>query len=519
MDKEDKKILLQDFPKILRENADVTMRYQAYLQIVNDYLMTIYGEYADWARCIDEYFKSDYYNKNYHYVHNCEEIPLLNGNDIENMIKQEEQYSSRVAELLSISEKTDNYKGTDITHTIARILGIHPDISNNSLYNWIISREYLNSDQYNQVKSNFEKNQNLINLAGIVLSDLFRNGFCLEFPVVGRVMIQQKGRYYFRGENAYYGVSKPGIYRGLKEHTIPQYVQAAIEILRYYECWNLLDRFDAVKRWGNSSVNYMALSQHYGLKTKMMDVTSDLKTALFFACCKWGDDQRWHPLKRDEIEHVDSREYVSSIGGDSRYGIIYRCPTEINDMKWAISDEKVGLNIIIPVGYQPFMRCSQQYGYMLMIDDQDYDMMQDPLFDKFKIRLDEDFCLWIYEEMDKGKAIYPHADIPNIEQYITPINKQNCFSEETFKTFVEGVRVNSNGEKRLRKSLQGYGYYIIPQISHLSDQELNTINKIYDVEVACSKIGIQAVSRPIYTFPTATLNEFLSREYNSNAQI
>lgn len=504
MEEKDKERLLQGFPQKIRENADVTMSYQAYLRAINKHLISIYGECANWTRCVNGYFKSDFYNQNCHYVKNCEEIPVLSRDDIDNMLKQEEEYSTSVTELLSLREMLSN-TNKDTIYSIASLLGIHPDIKDNSIYKWILNRDYLNSIQYNQVKNSFDSNLQLVSLIGEVLSDMFHNGLLLEFPYVGIAMTQQKGQYYYRGENAFYNSSKPGIYRQNADRKKTKWIHELVYVLRQYECWNLLEQFDAVKYWELSSVNYLALSQHYGLKTKMMDVTSDLKTALFFACCKWGNDKKWHPLTNDEIKEINSRKYVSGLGGDSRYGIIYRCPTEINDMKWALCDEKTGFNIITPIGYQPFMRCSQQHGYMLIADSEEYDMMKDPLFDKFKVRLDEDLCMWIYEEMNKGNAIYPNSDIPNIEEYITYINNQNYFSEKIFQTVVEEAKLNYNSEEKLRKILKGYGYYIIPNISYLSNEELDIINRKYNVNTAYSKNGAKSVARPIYTFSSDML--------------
>ena len=64
---------------------------------------------------------------------------------------------------------------------------------------------------------------------------------------------------------------------------------------------------------------------------------------------------------------------------DSRYGVLYRTPTEITDMKWALSNDEAVTDLIVPIGYQPFMRCSAQHGYMLYVRDETYDLLKDPL--------------------------------------------------------------------------------------------------------------------------------------------
>lgn len=143
-------------------------------------------------------------------------------------------------------------------------------------------------------------------------------------------------------------------------------------------------------------------------------------------------------------------------------------------MKWAISDENAGFNIITPIGYQPFMRCSQQYGYMMLVKDKNYDMMQDPLFDKFKFRLDEELCSWIYEEMDIG----------------------------------------TDGKQKLKDILKGYGYSIRSHISYISNNKLDRINKKYTAEIAYSKTGAQSLARPILILPSESGLKVKNREAN-----
>lgn len=499
-----KEEILQGLPENVREKASVTMEYRTYLQTINNHLQTIYGEYANWTKCIDKYFESNQYNANCHYVQKCNDIPELSRNDLDKMLHDEMQYSDKIKELFCkikfLNDKNEHCE--DVLYNVSNILGIYPEIKDDSLFKWLIDKEYINTHQYVQIKEKFDNNLNLVYLVADIMSSLFLNGFVLEFPSVGGVMTQQKGQYYFRGENAFYTSSKPSLYRRKKGVRIPKSLQELIEILRRDECWNFLDQFDAVKHWGVSSINYLAISQHYGLKTQMMDITSNLKIALFFACCKFGNDKKWHPLRNEEIEYRDSRQYISAIGGDSRYGIIYRCPTEINDMKWAISDKNAGFNIITPIGYQPFMRCSHQYSYMMLTNSENYDMMQDPLFDKFKIRLDEELCSWIYEEMDKGSAIYPHEDIPDIAHYIENMNNQYVFSENVFKTVMKELDVGGNEEQRIREALKKYGYSVRPHVSYLSNNKLNRINKKYTAESAYSKMGAISLVRPILILPS-----------------
>lgn len=489
-----KEEIIQKLPESIRKNATVTMSYQTYLQSINKHLKTIYGEYADWSKGLECYFQSQEYKSNCHFVKTCEDIPLIDREDLNRMLNEEEQYSTKVKHLL--------YVGKEEVVDKPKLLGIHPEDDVDSLFKWIINKAYIKNNQYEQIKKNYESNSKLVYLMTDIMSALFFDGLILEFRSVGSVMIQQKGQYYYRGENAFYGSSRPSLYRKKRDNKMPIYLQYFIEALRRDECWNFLDKFDVVKKWGMSDINYLALAQHYGLRTQMLDVTSNLKTALFFACCKLGSDNKWHPLTDKDIKYKNSRAYIANIGGDSRYGIIYRCPTEINDMKLACSSEEVAFNNIIPIGYQPFMRCSNQYGYMMLVNNKEYDMMQDSIFDKFRIRLDEELCLWIYEEMEQGNKIYPNDDIPNIEKYIKQIDNQHIFSKTVFKTLVNDLNIGANGEKRIREELRKYGYGIRDDISYLSGSKLRKINKKYTVDIAYSKIKEKPVSKPILILPS-----------------
>ena len=64
-----------------------------------------------------------------------------------------------------------------------------------------------------------------------------------------------------------------------------------------------------------SEVNYKALAQHYGFETFLLDLTNDVRNALFFATCKWVEDH-FEPLTEEDIMQSER----------SRYGVIYHTP-------------------------------------------------------------------------------------------------------------------------------------------------------------------------------------------------
>ncbi len=280
-------------------------------------------------------------------------------------------------------------------------------------------------------------------------------------------------------------------------------MQKLADLLILDEACFFLDQFDAVQKWSPSCVNYHALAQHYGIKTPLLDITSDLKTALFFACCKYENHQ-WRPMEKKDFVHKQDGTGAK----DSRYGVLYRASTEITDMKWALTDDKTGTNLIAPIGYQPFMRCSAQHGYMLCVRDESYDLLEDPLFDKFRIEHDEDFCRWIFEEMDRGFKVYPHDDIPKIEEYMEAIRNTHVISRTTFENLMKHGYYSEQEAQAIKQQLQKEGYIILGgQVEYIHNNKLRKINKKYSVDVAYSKVDIPTAARPMIMLSPDTLVE------------
>lgn len=146
------------------------------------------------------------------------------------------------------------------------------------------------------------------------------------------------------------------------------------------------------------------------------------------------------------------------------------------------------------------MRCSCQYGYMLLVKDSQYDMLKDPLFDKFRIELDEELCQWIFAEMDQGNKVYPNDDIPAIDKYMWKIRNSRVISKQTFD------HVSEKSEQQaaaLKKALHKIGYCVASgQVEHITNNKLRKINRQYSLDVALSKMDTEAKSRPIIMLPS-----------------
>lgn len=497
------KLFYDMLPPDFRTSAHVTFGYQDNLRIIQKHLQTFYGQRADWTQCIEAYFHSKVYQNICHSAKHCEDMPLITAEQLYTMIQADEIYQANIQSFLQMNQTIKDagtYANVDDISRAAIMLGISPEQKAPGLFNYLISRKELSDEEKRIIEGKIAGNIGLFTLIIDLFSTLFVPGMQLTFPNIGTAMTQQKSRYFYRGENAFYGSSKAGIFRSVNRNSP---IQKLADLLILDEACFFLDQFDVIQKWGPSCVNYHALAQHYGIKTQLIDITSDLKTALFFACCKYEDCQ-WRPMQQKDF--VSKQDGVGS--RDARYGVLYRSPTEITDMKWALTSDEKEVNLITPIGYQPFMRCSAQHGYMLCARDETYDLLEEPLFDKFRIEHNEDFCKWIFEEMDCGAKVYPHDDIPQIERYMEEIRNTHIISQATFENFIKQQHYSAQDTQAIKQRLQREGYTILNgQVEYIHNSKLRKINKQYGIDAAYSKLDIPTVSRPMIILSSDTLCE------------
>lgn len=489
--KQYKTLLPDDLQKVIKE---ISCSYQRNWQIISSHLQALYGKHAEPQYCLHAYYNSADYKKNKQVIHRCPDLPLLQFQDIQIMLADEKAYNQKVQDLIELCTQPD---GKDKINKMATLIGLQPNRTEDSLYRYFVAKDDISDCEWQVIAERFSQNQNVVDVAVTMLAKTFLPGYLLDFPAVGCVMTQPRSRYYYRGENAYYRSSKASYFRS-SDKTMPASIQEFINRLRLYQCWETFDKLDAVKGWQFCEVNYLALAQHYGFKTKMIDITSDLKTALFFACCKFGVDRKWHPLTNRDFAHRNSRSHISALDGDSRYGVIFRSPSEITDLRWCVEPETTYSEIIIPVGYQPLMRCSAQYAYMLLTE-KDYDLFKDRRFDKFKFRLTEDICEWIYEEMHHGDCIYPNDDIPDISKEVESMNSQHKFAKTVFDAVAEDFRLSSDNKALALQFLEQHGFEITDDCFCITPEKLAQINDAYSANQAMGRAKITPKMSPLFT--------------------
>lgn len=491
------------FPEEMRQHvSSYSLSYQEKLSIIQADLQILYGERANWRKCLDAYYHSSEYNESCHDTATIMDAMPLNKERLKEMLEEEAIFHEKLNTLHEIVEeinKSDGQEKNALLKQAAILLGIWPERNESEIFHWLVLRDNITLIEKEQLISTLHEKMNVLGVIIDLISELFtEGGVQLTFPHAGvgkpiTSMTQRMGKYFYRGENALYPNSKPSIYRTSTENDIT----LVRDHLILNEAYLFLRQFDAVNSWPESeisTVNHMALAQHYGIKTPMLDITSDLKTALFFACCKF-EGNKWLPLSKNDFYTEKARPDTS----DARYGILYRFPTEIAAIQWAISKDSLGYESIVPIGYQPFMRCSAQHGYMLIAKNSHYDIQKDPSFDKFLIELSTPLCKKIFDTMDQGRKVYPLDDIPHIDQYLNTLKCTDTVSKTAFEHYKREKYLLPAAESQLIDALKEVSFFIKDEMPvFISKDALKKINLQYNAYYAVNKLGDTPKSRLMF---------------------
>ncbi len=297
------------------------------------------------------------------------------------------------------------------------------------------------------------KDFNAAFLMEITYRDSKTSGMKVYYPH-GVVIEQANRRNYFRGENQIYPSSIPKLLRKLNEYNSKKdkELYRLVSDMRIYEFKSLIYCFEHVKNWNYCDVLYEPLAQHYGIETCWLDITNDFNVALFFACCYWDEkEKRWLPLTQKQTE-VDENH---------KYGMIFHMPSYQMPLRWTLNipafvtytDKIIGQNeegeniheslvhplyqkdidnLVVPIGFQPFRRCSMQSGYGIYMRNP-IPLQMDTQFQKYRFRHNEKLSKWIYGLMREGKSIYPHEGLAEADFIINQIANLTEFSKEAFQ--------------------------------------------------------------------------------------
>ena len=135
-----------------------------------------------------------------------------------------------------------------------------------------------------------------------------------------KILLPEDGTviYLFRGQNQEHMPCYPSLYRETpRPLTISEIFTWRMKLTLFRDMLDTYPIVDKFFKRHNFKVDYEGLAQHYGLLTPVLDLTSNIDIALFFATC-------WYDPEEDCYKPFDD--------GKEHEGILYLfCPLRANE--------------------------------------------------------------------------------------------------------------------------------------------------------------------------------------------
>lgn len=345
-------------------------------------------------------------------------------------------------------------------------------------------QEFLLNQEHELKKGSFDRSA----FYRSIISDQYKDGFIMEYRH-GSVILQAKRKWYFRGERACYTTSQPTLIRNIREKPeIQKFILdfvAKAKLLQFNAILNQLDHYKTFKNisfWLPSGEVYRfkpllsCIGQHYGFATNWLDITSDLNAALFFACCIC-EDGKWRPLTQKDIRI-------------NKHGRLFR---KTNNLEFPNSKYEV-----LPIGFQPFMRCHMQYGYAVWMND-NMDLAQSESgFDIIQFHHSENLSEFIFDKMESGEKIYPHEGLSLIDKELHDLRTSTLIPKDIFHVTYNSMKKIEYSRDKVRRILKEHQYIVTKELWNFSSEKIDAINNMYqnfDIE---KTYGIKLRNRLMY---------------------
>ena len=237
----------------------------------------------------------------------------------------------------------------------------------------------------------------------------------------------------YRGQEQYYGKCLPSLYR--QELTDDEIF---VEYVRIAEFRLFLVQFEITQRFQENGyvVDYIGLAQHYGLKTDVLDVTSDINISMFFAMCDYDKNTDSYKPK------AENKEYIGYI-----YAILTNESSKDPKNPFGVFSNKVNV-----IGLQPFQRPGRQKGYAYHVGKEG--MLRGYLYSFDYTKEDSEA---IYNHFHQGNDLWCKDDIVDT---VKLISSTKTFSNEAVSLAVRMFGGAKSVNKRT-KALKHSGYEIL----------------------------------------------------------
>lgn len=227
----------------------------------------------------------------------------------------------------------------------------------------------------------------------------------------------------FRGQSGFYDPSTPSLLRKKKGRFV-------VENIFYEEFVLALKDHPLIRLFGDGielcghryffEVTYYGLAQHYGFKTRVMDLTSDLDVAKFFAV----------------TDYNEKTDTYSPVIDESRYGVFYYW----DNVRHPLAFQPIFGGNLSSIGLQVFPRSGRQKGFLFsMYREQNFN---DIPFVRYKLfRHDAAISKQIYKMARRGKLYFPEDELSSLAQRI------RCSKILSGKAFSKNLESNPKDDK------------------------------------------------------------------------
>ena len=208
----------------------------------------------------------------------------------------------------------------------------------------------------------------------------------------------------YRGQKEEYPNCLPKLYRD-----DPGEIELFLRRLQTTEFKLLLKTHPAVKDLEEKRfhVSFTGLAQHYGLKTELLDVTSDYRVAAFFAVCDYDREKEcFYPISREGNE----------------FGVFFKAPMITMNFPQGIFPDTP---ILEPIGLQPFPRPQAQRSYGCEVTEE----KEFPAH-KMKFRHSKEQSEKIFEAFNGGEDLLPNDPLTRKAQ---KIRESSVYSQKAFE--------------------------------------------------------------------------------------
>ena len=237
----------------------------------------------------------------------------------------------------------------------------------------------------------------------------------------------------YRGQGCYYDHCLPTLYR--QKMTEAEHLAAEVRIAEFRL---FLEQFEVTRRFEKSRyhVDFVGLAQHYGLKTDVLDVTSDIYVAMFFAMCDYDcDADAYKPKNEDKL-------YVG-------YLYVVLANENGNDPQnpFGVFSDKIEV-----IGLQPFKRPGRQKGFAYHAGKEG--MVSGYLY-SFNYTKEDSVCIFNY--FRQGNALWTKDEIVDVAKVIA---STTTLSSEAVRLATRMFGTMHSSKKSL-KLLRNAGYTLV----------------------------------------------------------